>query len=231
MPLDIVECEQGTPEWHAARCGRVTGSKVGDVLKKISGGKPSAMRATYAGVLIAERLTNTQSSGGYISTEMQWGKDHEGAARAMYEWMYDARGSTVGFVIHPKIYMSGASPDCLINTVETMNGNMRVIESCEGGLEIKCPNTSTHLDSLLDDKIKPEYIDQIHWNMACTGAQWWDFVSYDPRLPPELQFYVNRFKRDDILIKQMELEVAKFLGEVDTTLARLRQKFELDDAA
>lgn len=215
--MRIVDCEQGTPEWHAARCGRVTGSRVADIVRKIKNGTPSKMRATYMGELIAERLSGVQSGEGFISPSMQWGKDAEACARATYAFVYDAEPTKVGFVIHPTIDMAGASPDSLIGDV--------------GGLELKCPNTSTHIDALLGADIEPDYIKQMQWNMACTGRAWWDFGSFDSRLPATMQLHIRRVERDDKLIAELETAVAEFISELDAKLASLTALYERKEAA
>ena len=207
----IIECIQGSPEWHAVRCGKVTASRVCDILRKTTG--VSKMRRTYLGELVAERLSGTQSGHGFVSPAMQWGKDAEDAARAMYEFMHDVTATRVGFVIHDTIAMAGASPDSLIDT--------------GGGLEIKCPNSATHIATLLGAEIEPDYIKQMQWNMACTGRAWWDYVSYDPRMPAEMQLYVRRVYKDDAAIREMEREVMTFLAEVDDTVRKLTERFPL----
>lgn len=208
--MRIVECEQNSPEWHAARCGRVTGSRVADIVRKIRNGTPSKMRATYMGELIAERLAGVQMGDGFVSQAMQWGKDCEDRARATYAFMNDADPVKVGFVLHPTIDMAGASPDSLVGT---------------GGLELKCPNTATHIETLLGADIEPDYVKQMQWNMACTGMLWWDFGSFDPRMPAAMQLHVQRVKRDDEQIAELEKAVREFLGELDAKLAALRSRF------
>ena len=210
--LRIVDCLQGSEAWHAARCGRVTGSRVADIVRKTKNGV-SKMRATYLGELIAERLSGVQPGDGYVSPAMQWGKDTEAKARATYAFMRDVEPVQIGFAIHPAIDMAGASPDSLITD--------------DGGLEIKCPNTATHLDTLLGSPIDPDYLKQMQWNMACTHRAWWDFVSFDPRLPPAMQLHVHRVHRDDVLIRELESAVRQFLEELDEKIAALNARFGL----
>lgn len=214
--MRIVECEQGTEAWHAARCGRVTGSRVADIVRKTKSGI-SKMRATYAGELVAERLAGFQPSDGFVSPAMQWGKDCENRARSTYAFLYDAQPAQVGFVIHPTIEMAGASPDSLIGDT--------------GGVEFKCPNTATHIESLLGAEIDPDYFKQLQWNMACAGRAWWDFGSFDPRMPPSMQLHVRRAQRDDKLIAELEAAVSEFLAEVDAKVAALTAKYERREAA
>lgn len=216
MTPRIIDCEQGSPEWHAARCGRVTGSRIADIVRKTKTGE-SKMRATYMGELIAERLAGIQPSDGYVSPAMQWGKDCEDKARATYAFLHDANVMQVGFVIHPTIDMAGASPDSLV--------------SDEGGLEAKCPNSATHIEQLLGADIAPDYLKQMQWNMACTGRAWWDYISFDPRLPPAMQLHVRRINRDDALIRELESAVRQFLAEIDAKIAALSRRFGMEKAA
>jgi hypothetical protein len=215
--MKIIDCEQGSPQWHAARCGRVTGSRIADVVRAGQGGKPSKMRATYIGDLVAERLSGVQDGNGFISGPMQWGKDCEDKARAVYGFMFDVTPQKVGFIVHPKFDMAGCSPDSLVGE--------------DGGLETKCPNSSTHIASLMGAKIDPDYVKQVQWNLACTGRKWWDHVSFDPRMPAELQLHCTRVYRDDVVIKELEDAVEILLREVDSTVEELSKKYLNKEAA
>lgn len=200
---------QGTPEWHALRCGKVTASRVADIVRKTKSGV-SASRARYLGELVAERLTGSPHVG-FKSADMEWGNAVEADARAHYAFMREAKLEAVAFVDHPQIAMSGASPDHLVND--------------DGLIEVKCPATHTHIDQLLGAAIEPDYQKQMLWQMACTGRRWCDFISYDPRLPVEMRMIVTRIERDDIAIGQLEREVEAFLAEVDDTIKRLRTQY------
>lgn len=201
--------QQGTLEWKMARLGKVTASKINDVVAKIKNGDPSALRATYMGKLIAERLTGMPATE-YVSPEMQWGTEKEPEARAAYEFMTDATVELIGFVDHPRITLCGASPDGLIGD--------------DGLIEIKCPNTSTHIDTLLDASIDAKYVKQMQWQMAVTGRKWADFVSYDPRMPAEMQLFIKRVERDDTMIRDLESEVRMFLRDMDEKITALQEK-------
>jgi putative phage-type endonuclease len=204
------EIVQGSPEWHAIRCGRVTASRISAVVAKTKTGV-SATRATYMGELLAERLTG-QVSERFKSPAMQWGNDTEADARAAYSFYSGQDVVELGFAVHPTISQSGASPDGLVGEY--------------GLVEIKCPNTSTHIATLLGGNDVPsEYRTQIHWQLACTGRQWCDFVSFDPRLPEHMRLFVRRIDRCDQTIADLETEVRKFLAELDATIAELRAKF------
>jgi putative phage-type endonuclease len=197
--------EQGTEEWFTIRIGKVTASRVADVIAKTKTGY-SATRDNYMAQLVCERLTG-QKSESFSNAAMQHGTDTEPLARAAYEAFQDILVDEVGFVPHPSIIMAGASPDGLV--------------SDDGLLEIKCPNTATHIETLLSQSVPGKYNTQMQFQMACTGRQWCDFVSFDNRLPNELQLFVKRVPRDNDFIKQMEDEVVKFLNELDIKIAQL----------
>lgn len=196
-------------EWRQARCGRVTASRVADIMRNGRGGAPSASRARYMGELVAERLTGVPQDNSYTSPEMQRGTDLEGEARAAYGFRtgLDIREGGMEFIAHPSIRQAGASPD-------TWAGE-------EGLAEFKCPATHTHIEYLTSEKVPADYLTQMQWQLACTGRQWCDFASYDPRLPEHLSLYVKRIERDDARISEMESEVRKFLAELEAKIAQL----------
>lgn len=205
--MKVIDFPQGSPEWLEARAGKVTASRIADVVAKIKTGEAAARR-DYKSQIVAEILTGIPQESGFINAEMQWGLEQEPAARAAYEALTGDLVEQVGLVIHPKIERAAASPDGLAG---------------EGLLEIKCPKTATHVQYLLLDVVPKDYHPQMLWQMACTGAPWCDFVSYDPRLPADVQFFRARFMRDDARIKEIEAEVVSFLSEVDALIARLRK--------
>ena len=198
--------EQRSPDWFKARLGKVTASRVADVVAKTKSGT-SASRTNYLAQLICERLTETVAEG-YTSVEMQWGTDQEPYARAAYSAKVGELVEEVGFIDHPTIAGAGASPDGLV---------------AEGLVEIKCPNTSTALDWILSAKPPAKYVTQMQWQMACTNRPWCDFVSYDPRLPENLRLFVIRVDRDDDRIKELEQEVKEFLQELDDKVNKLKK--------
>jgi putative phage-type endonuclease len=206
---------QGTPEWFAARAGKVTASRVADVIAKTKSGY-STSRQNYAAELLCERLTGVCAEG-FTSGPMMWGKEQEPFARQAYEGRFNVEVYEVGFVDHPEVGMSGASPDGYVG---------------EAGLvEIKCPNTATHLDTLLGAVVPAKYLTQIQWQLACTGREWCDFVSFDPRLPEAMRLYVQRVPRDVSMILDLETEVSDFIRELDAKVATLRSRYEARAAA
>jgi putative phage-type endonuclease len=200
---------QGSAEWFAVRCGKVTASRVADVIAKTKTGY-GASRANYAAELIAERLTQSTAAS-FTNAAMQWGTDQEPHARAAYSFLHDVDVEEIAFVDHPEIAMTGASPDGLVGL--------------DGLVEFKCPNTATHLDTLLSETVPGKYITQMQWQMACTGRAWCDFASFDPRLPPSMQLFVRRVERDASLILDLEAQVADFLAEIDAKVAALTERY------
>lgn len=197
--------EQGTPEWFQQRLGKVTASRVADVIAKTKTGY-SASRSNYLAQLIVERLTG-QPTESFASAAMQHGTNTEPLARLAYEAETGFMVTEVPMIDHPIIEMTGASPDGLVQI--------------DGLIEIKCPNTATHIETLLSDEAPTKYKPQMQWQMACTNRNWCDFVSFDPRLPEDMQLFIKRVNRDDAYIAEVEAEVKTFLAEVDATVQKL----------
>lgn len=195
--------EQRSEEWFAARLGKVTASKVKDVMAKGRSGAPSATRQNYMMQLLCERLTGKREEG-YTSAAMQRGVDLEPIARSAYEFAAGVMTVETGLLVHPKISDFGASPDGVI-----------VHQGGRNGLEIKVPNTAQHIAVLQSGKHDPQYEWQMLAQMACGGFEWVDFVSFDDRLPEDLQYFCARFERDDKRIAEMEAEVTAFLEELN----------------
>ena len=196
---------QGSDEWKEYRLGKVTASRLSDVLATTKNGY-SASRANYMAELICERLTGAAAEH-FVSKEMQWGTEHEEEARVAYEEKTGEIVQQVGFIDHPTIPMCGASPDGFVST--------------DGGVEIKCPNTATHISTLLSGKADSRYYAQMQWNMECSGRRWWDFVSYDPRMPGRLRLFVARVPYDAHFISKACIEVGKFLDELADKVSSL----------
>lgn len=204
------EAAQNTEAWFEARRGKVTASRVADVVAKTKTGW-GAGRANYMAELVAERLTGVTAQG-YSNTAMQWGTDTEPKARAAYAFHTNTAIEQVGFVEHPNLNMTGASPDGLVGA--------------DGLVEIKCPNTATHIETLLGAAIPGKYITQMQWQMACAQRKWCDFVSFDPRMPETMRLFIQRVNRDDKLIDELSGEIMVFLIEVNDKVGRLRARYE-----
>jgi predicted phage-related endonuclease len=179
-----------------------------DITATIKSGE-AASRKNYRAELVCQRLTGIVQSG-FVSAEMQWGTDHEADARTAYAYPRGATLVPMAFVDHPSIAFSGASPDCGVGD--------------DGLVEIKCPNTATHIETLLGKTVPDKYVMQMQWQMACTGLLWCDFVSFDPRMPEHLRLFVNRVPRDDARIAELSKAVATFLAEVDRTISQLNER-------
>jgi hypothetical protein len=217
-----IPCVQGSPEWLQERCGRVTASRIVDVLAVLKRGGESTARESYRMELLAERLTG-RSADHFVTREMERGVENELLARGAYEVFMDADEATraplhrkpvsvdaCGFFIHPTMEFAGASPDALVRCGDGY-----------GLLEIKCPQTKTHLRWMLAGVIPPEHEPQMMFEMACTGRAWCDFASFDPRLPSTLQLFVVRLKRDEERIAEIDREVAAMDAEIESILKRL----------
>jgi putative phage-type endonuclease len=201
--------EQRTEAWFAARLGKVTASRVADVTAKTKSGY-STSRANYMAELICERMTGVPADS-YQSPAMVWGINTEPQARSAYEAEAGELVEQVGFIPHPTIPNSGASPDGLVGS--------------DGLVEIKCPNTATHIETLLGQAIPSKYHLQMQWQMACTGRKWCDFVSYDPRMPEHMQFFCKRVDRDPEMIAVLESEINAFLQELERKVNQLNNLY------
>lgn len=198
----------GTEEWVHARMGKVTASRIADLMAKTKTGW-GASRDNYMADLIAERLTGVAVEG-FKSAAMQWGSDTEHQARRFYELIEGVTVGEGGYLDHPTIAMAGASPDGFVED--------------DGLVEIKCPLTKTHIETLRSGRVNGVYAKQMQWQMACTGRAWCDFISFDPRMPEDLQMFVQRVQRDSAVIAELEAAVTKFLGELDAVLADLQAR-------
>lgn len=193
---------QRNDQWDADRLGRITASRINDVLEK------KAARDTYKWKLIAERITGVKSEQ-FTNKAMQWGIDQEDDAREFYSIRYDSTVSQVGFIVHPLYPFTGASPDGLVEN--------------KGLVEFKCMETVNHLRAIHSRTAPKQYIPQCQWQMACTDREWCDLAIYDPRVPPELQMRRFRIKRDDKLITTMIDEVILFNNEIDEAILKIKE--------
>ena len=208
---DFAALEQGSEAWFAARLGCVTASRVADVVAKTKSGY-SAARQTYLGQLLSERLTGIPTEN-FQNAAMRWGSEMEAFGVKAYEAATGLETFQVGFLFHPNLAYAGASPDRLV--------------APDGLVEVKCPTTSTHIETLLKGEVPERYQIQIQWQLACTDRAWCDFVSYDPRLPEAYQLFIQRVLRDVQKIAQLEQEVAAFLEELEKKLDALEAQTTL----
>ncbi|WP_254492220.1 lambda exonuclease family protein [Bartonella sp. B1099] len=204
--------EQRTAEWFQARLGKVTASNVYNVLSKTAKGMPTSKYEDYKIKLMTERLTE-EISQSYITPAMQWGIEHEEDALREYEFIYDTEVTRCGFIQHPTIQMAGASPDGFIGE--------------DGLVEVKCPQPPNHLRFFIDSNIKPEYLAQMQFQMACTGRKWCDFISYDPRFvgrSSDFRMKIKRIHRDEEQIEQINQAVEIFLAEIEQEMQKILAK-------
>lgn len=200
---------QGSDEWFAARLGKASGSRVADIMAEGRGGTPSATRKNYMMQLLCERLSGTRVET-FQSAQMRRGNELEPVARFAYEMQTVELVTEASFILHPTIENFGASPDGLVGD--------------RGLLEIKAPNTAQHVAVIQSQKHDPQYEWQMLAQMACTGRDWVDFVSYDDRLPPPLDYVCYRFERDSKRITEMETAVIEFLQELDELEKDMRER-------
>lgn len=205
--------EQGSLEWKMLRAGNATASRIADIVARTKSGY-STSRENYLTELVSERFGAL--SEGYTNAAMQHGTETEPFARATYEAVNGVMVQQVDYVPHPKIERAGASPDGVID---------------DGLVEIKCPDSKTHFNYLIANEVPNKYKTQMAWQMACTGAKWCDFVSYDDRVIDELQYFQIRYERDDKYIEELEKEVSAFLIEVDAKYNQLLEIIKLRKAA
>lgn len=196
---------QGSNEWKMLRAGKATASRIKDIIAKTKSGY-STSRENYLTELVIERFGVI--SEGFTNFAMQHGTDTEPYARHEYEVINSVMIDEVHFINHPTISMAGASPDGIIG---------------DGLIEIKCPDSKTHFNYLVASVVPEQYKPQMAWQMACTGAKWCDFVSFDNRVPEGLQYFEIRYNRDDIYIEMLEKEVTEFLRNVDAKFNQLNE--------
>ena len=211
--MRFVDCEQNSAKWIWARTGRITASRIFDLMATLKRGGEAASRRDYRAELIAERLTGKAETR-YVSKEMRYGREQEPFARTAYEIRTENIVDQVGFVFHPRLDFSGASPDGLIRE--------------DGGLELKCPKTTTHLAYMAAGIVPKEYEYQMLWNMACAEREWWDFASFDARLPEKLRLFIVRMPRDEARIGEIEREVMTLNNEMDIICGQLGVIANLD---
>ena len=210
--MRVIHCEQNTAEWLEIRRGKITASRICDVMavltRKSKNGAPgeaAAGRITYRRELVAERTTGRVPDH-FVSPAMAWGHEYEGRARDAYEIAAGVMVEKVGFILHPFLDCAGASPDSLVGK--------------DGGLEIKCPLSTTHITWMEDDVVPEEHRDQMYMNMLCGERAWWDFMSFDPR-QIERKIFIKRLERDDQRIAEIEEQVASLDSEVAAVIERL----------
>jgi putative phage-type endonuclease len=204
--MRTIDCIQGSAEWLQARAGKITASRIADVLAVLKKGGEGADRRNYRFELLAERLTG-RAEEHYISKDMEYGTEWEPYARTAYELERGAMVDTLGFALHPTLDYAGASPDGLVGL--------------DGMIEIKCPRATTHLKWMLAGAVPEEHEPQLSFGMLCCERQWCDFISYCPDMPDGLKLFIVRVERNDERLAQIEQEVIRFNGELKAILDTL----------
>jgi len=209
---DYQNIEQGSDAWQNARCGKVTASRLADVLAKTKSGY-SASRNNYMTQLVLEKITGGTRAESYSGPSILHGIEQEPFARAAYEAHTGQMVEEVGFIPHPEIEAAGASPDGLVGD--------------DGMIEIKCPSSSTALEVWLThsqggNPVDAKYYAQMQWQMRCADRSWCDYVVFDPRIPAKAQLFIYRVNRDKAWLKVAEEEVLKFLAELDVKVTALK---------
>ena len=212
--MSDTELVQGTDQWLKARCGSLGASRMSDAIAKTKTGW-GASRANLMAELLVERFTGLPAEK-FTNDAMRWGIEYEPEARAAYEAAKNYEVLQIGIVKHPLIAWTHASPDGLVGD--------------HGLVEIKCPTSATHIDTLLGKSVPGKYITQIQWQLACTGRGWCDFVSYDPRMPENMRLFVKRITRDADRCAELADLATDFLAELDDKLARLTSLYEREAA-
>lgn len=206
---DVIDIDQRSDEWFAARAGCATSSRVAELTARTKSGW-GAGRKNMIATLVRERLTGACAQT-FQNAAMAWGVEHEPMARMAYELFYGVDVREVGFMRHPDMDWCGASPDGLVGG--------------DGMVEIKCPSEAAHMETLEGSPIPANYIKQMQWQMDCAGREWCDFVSFDPRWPVPMQLHVRCVERDEEMIKALRADVQSALDEVSKRLNDLKGKY------
>ena len=202
----IYEGEQRTPEWDALRLARITASTITDLMATVKTGV-AAGRKKLEATKIAEIMTGLAGAVGYVNTAIEWGIEQEVNAVGAYEAVKDVLVRSVMFATHPTQSRAGASPDGLVGD--------------DGMIEVKCPETHTHIEYALAGVVPRKYYAQIQWGMACCEREWADFISFDPRLPGNCQLFIARVLRNDEYVAKVEREIGLAFRTIDATIAKL----------
>ncbi len=210
MTLEIIQCEQNSPQWYAARWGVPTASCFKDILAKGRG----LTRRKYLYELAAQKIIgerpkddeNDDDENEYATRAMLRGRRMERQAREAYAFKYDMAPQLVGFM-RRKVgeHRIGASPDALIGDA--------------GLLEIKTKAPHLQIECLEGGRLPPEHVAQVQGQLWVSGRQWADFVSYWPKLP----LFVIRVERDDAYIATLSAEVMAFCEELEALTNKYRR--------
>ena len=203
------ELIQGSDEWFAARTGKITASRLGDIMRKTKWGE-STYKAKVRLELAIERITGKSASSVTMNQAMRDGVEREPDARTLFEAITGKEVALCGSFDHPEIVNTSASPDGLIRGEDAV-------------LEIKCPTHITHAKNLLSEKMPRNYEYQVQWQIACTESEYAYFASYHPDFPPELRLKWVKVMRGNMLILDIEDAVRQFDIEVEDLIIKLKK--------
>lgn len=203
------ELTQGSEAWFAVRNGKITASKLSDLMRKTKYGE-STYKTRLRMELAIERITGKSASPNFMNQAMHDGVEREPQARTLFEAVTGKEVALCGSFDHPEIVNTSASPDGLIRGENAT-------------LELKCPTHVTHAKNLLSDKMPKNYIYQVQWQIACTESDYAYFASYHPDYPPELRLKWVKVERDDEVIQSLEKEVRSFDAEVEDLITKLKE--------
>lgn len=200
---------QGSESWFKARMGKITASKLSDLMKKTKYGE-STYKTRLRMELAIERITGKSASDNFMNQAMKNGVEREPDARLLFEAITGKEVALCGSFDHPEVVNTSASPDGLIRGENAV-------------LELKCPTHVTHAKNLLSDKMPKNYEYQVQWQIACTESEYAYFASYHPDFPPELRLKYIRVEKDDKLIAEIEKEVREFDAEVEDLITKIKK--------
>ncbi len=203
--------DQGSPQWVRERIGKLTASRMGDVMAVLKNGKPSEARTKYLQQLVAERMTDVASDF-YVTAAMQWGIDTEPVAAEHYEWVTGEIVVPGVWVPHPTIENFGATPDRFVRA--------------DGLLEIKCPSTANYLAWRTSGVIPEPYRWQMVAQLCCTRRAWCDFMAFAPRVVRGPAYWIQRFEPSAEEIARCEAAAEEFLQEVEELFSRVTESEE-----
>jgi len=201
--------QQGSEEWLQATAGSCGSSDAPRIVRKTDKGY-SADRGTLLGEKVLEKLTGRRTDRPKTQA-MQNGIDREPVARIGYSIKYNIEVEQVPFVPHPLIVGAHCSPDGYVGEL--------------GLVEIKCPEAKKHIEVLITEAIPKDHMEQMMWQMACTGRQWCDYVSFHPGFPKEMSMWVKRVPRVETHIKDLESEVKTFIKEINAKVSKLTARY------
>ena len=200
---------QGSEAWFAVRNGKITASKLSDLMRKTKYGE-STYKTRLRMELAIERITGKSAGDNFMNQAMKNGVEREPDARTLFEAITGKEVALCGSFDHPEVVNTSASPDGLIRGEDAV-------------LELKCPTHVTHAKNLLSDKMPRNYEYQVQWQIACTESEYAYFASYHPDFPPELRLKWVKVEKDNDMILSLENAVREFDAEVEDLITKIKK--------